>query len=219
MASARASAPRERLVLYSVPWAHYLRLGRLLADRRLRMTFDRGTLEIMTLSPEHERWKHLLRRLVEAISDVLAIRIAGYGSMTCKRRKKRKGLEPDECYWVANAAAVQGKDHIDLRVDPPPDLAMEIEVTHSALDRMNIYSALRVTEVWRFDGQVLTFHQLQADGSYLLISTSVAFPGLTAADLMTFLARRGQQDEFDLLQDCRAWLHKRFGAASNKPAS
>ena len=120
MATAKASTPEQCLVLYAVPWANYIRLGRLFADRRLRMTYDRGALEIITLSPEHERWKHLLRRLIEAVSDVLAIRIAGYGSMTCKRRKKRKGLEPDECYWVANAAAVQGKDHIDLRRDLKP---------------------------------------------------------------------------------------------------
>jgi Uma2 family endonuclease len=210
-ASTSTSTPPQGLLLCSVPWDDYLRLGRLLRERKLRLTYDRGTLEIMTLSPEHERLKHLLRRFVEAISDVLAIRIAGFGSMTCKRRKKRRGVEPDECYWVANAAAVLGKDHIDLRTDPPPDLAIEIDVTHSALDRMSIHAALRVPEVWQFDGNGLSFHHLQADGSYARVDVSLAFPGLTPADLMAFLNLRGQQDEYDLLQAFRAWLRQRFG--------
>jgi Uma2 family endonuclease len=154
--------PGQCLVLDNVSWSDYLRLGRLLRDRRLRMTYDRGTLEIMMLSSEHERWKHILRRLVEALSDELKIRIAGFGSMTCKRGKRRKGLVPDECYWVANAAAILGRQRIDLRVDPPPDLAIEIDVASSSLNRMGIYSALGVVEVWRFDTKTLTFFHLQS---------------------------------------------------------
>jgi Uma2 family endonuclease len=104
----QTAAPPQALLLYHVSWREYVRLGRILGDRPLRMTYDRGTLEIMTLSPEHERWKHLLGRLVETMSEELQLPIAGFGSMTCKRRKKRRGVEPDECYWIANEPLVQG---------------------------------------------------------------------------------------------------------------
>jgi Uma2 family endonuclease len=207
----------ERLVLYDVSWRDYLRLGKLLSNRRLRMTYDRGTLEIMTLSSEHERWKHILGRLVEALAEELDIRIAGFGSMTCKRQKKRRGFEPDECYWVANVATIRGRQRIDLRVDPPPDLALEIDVSSSSLNRMSIYSAMRVEEVWRFDTNSLVFSQLQANGKYAQIPTSVAFPGLTAADLMPFLILGAQQDELDMLKAFRAWVRQRFPRSNTTP--
>jgi len=181
------------------------------------MTYDRGTLEIMTLSPRHERWKYILGRLVETLAEEFGIQIIGFGSMTCKRRKKRRGLEPDECYWVANAAAIRGHLDIDLRVDPPPDLAMEVDVTSSSLDRMGIYRALGVVEVWRFDGKTLTFSQLQPNGKYSRIQTSVAFPGLTAADLMPFLALAGQQDDHEIVKAFRAWVRQRFGTGNPTP--
>jgi len=213
----QAAEPVERLVLYDVSWRDYLRLGRMFCDRRLRMTYDRGTLEIMTLSPRHERWKYILGRLVETLAEEFGIQIIGFGSMTCKRRKKRRGLEPDECYWVANAAAIRGHLDIDLRVDPPPDLAMEVDVTSSSLDRMGIYRALGVVEVWRFDGKTLTFSQLQPNGKYSRIQTSVAFPGLTAADLMPFLALAGQQDDHEIVKAFRAWVRQRFGTGNPTP--
>jgi Uma2 family endonuclease len=205
------------LTLYDVSWQDYLRLGRLLRDRRLRLTYDRGTLEIMTLSSEHERWKHLLRRLVEVLSEELHIKIAGFGSMTCRRRKKRRGLEPDECYWVANEPLVRGKIRINLRVDPPPDLAMEVDYTSSSLDRMSIYKALAVPELWRFDGRVLEFFGRQSDGKYLAIPTSLAFPGVTAADVLRFLQLCDKEDENSIVRTFRAWVRQRSGAGGQSP--
>jgi Uma2 family endonuclease len=213
----KAPSSEQCLVLYDVTWRDYLRLGRLFGGRRLRMTYDRGTLEIMTLSPRHERWKYILNRLVGVLAEELHIRTIGFGSMTCKRRKKRRGLEPDDCYWVANAAAIRGRLDIDLRVDPPPDLAIEIDVTSSSLDRMGIYRALAVVEVWRFDANTLTFSQLRPDGHYALIPTSVAFPGLSAADLMPFLTLAGEQDDQEILQAFRAWVRQRFGTSRQSP--
>src|ERR1043165_3371453 len=119
MTVARASRA-QRLLLTGIDWKTYLRLGRTLGSRRsVRITYDRGRLEIMTLSPGHERFKHLLRRLLEALTEELSIDITGFGSMTFKRRRNLRGLEPDECYWIASEPQVRGKDHIDLSVDPP----------------------------------------------------------------------------------------------------
>jgi Uma2 family endonuclease len=212
---ATASAPRGRqLVLHGEPWETYVRMLRLFdGRRRLRITYDRGTLEIMTLSPEHESWKYLLGRLVDAATEELGLPIAGYGSMTCKRRKKKKGLEPDNCYWIANADKIRGKNKINFRTDPPPDLCLEIDITHSSLDRMDIYAALGVPEVWRLDEQGLTFQALQPGGSYAEVASSLSFPLVSAADVNRFLALRGQEDDNAIVRQFREWLRQQIANA------
>ena len=195
----------QSFVLYDVPWRDYIRLGRILAPGELRLNYDRGTLEIMTLSSLHERLKQLLRRIVETLAEELNIRYAGFGSMTCKRQKKRRGLEPDECYWIANVSAIRGKRKIDLRIDPPPDFAIEADVSSSSVNRMSIYAALRVPEVWRLKDEKLTFHQLQSDGKYAEAASSLAFPGLAASELTPFLAMDDQFDESEMVAKLRAW--------------
>jgi Uma2 family endonuclease len=200
----------QRLLLTGIDWPTYLRLSRTLGARRsVRLTYDRGRLEIMTLSPEHERFKHLLRRLIEALTEELRIAIAGFGSMTFKRRRLR-GLEPDECYWIASEPRVRGKDRIDLRVDPPPDLVLEIDWLNSSLDRMGIYAILGVPEVWRHDGRTLTFYVRGADGEYAVAAASLAFPFLTASDLEGFLALRGSMDENALVRHFRDEVRRRW---------
>ena len=124
--------------------------------------------------------------------------------MTCKRQKKRRGLEPDECYWIANSGAVRGKREIDLRSDPPPDLAIEVDVSSSSVNRMGIYAALGVPEVWRLKDEKLTFHHLQSDGKYAAVAASLAFPGLAALELTPFLAMDGQLDESEMVVKLRA---------------
>ncbi len=170
----------------------------------------------MPISSRHERLKHFLRRLLEALSEELAIVIAGFGSMTCKRKRKRKGVEPDECYYVQHAAQVAGKDDVDLRTDPAPDLALEIDVTHSSLDRMSIYAALRVLEVWRYDGSTLTFHVLGADGTYAVAAVSTVCPRLTPQDLAPFLALRTRQDENAVVAQFRAWVRQHLAAGGSR---
>ena len=130
------------LVLGSVPWKTYLGVLRTFDDRHLRITYDRGALEIMTLSSEHERFKRLLLLLIATLVEELGWNMAGFGSMTFKRRKLKRGLEPDECYWIQSEPLVRGKDKIDVRRDPPPDLVIEIDWTHSSLNRLAIFAAL-----------------------------------------------------------------------------
>src|SRR5437660_202302 len=115
---------------------------RLFNERRsIRLTYDRGDLEIRTLSPEHENLNLLLNHLVVAAAEELGLEIASYGSMTMRRRPRRRGLEADQCYWIANEARMRGRDRIDLRTDPPPDLLIRADVSRSPLTRMAIHSA------------------------------------------------------------------------------
>jgi Uma2 family endonuclease len=161
------SLPEQRFVLYGVSWRTYSRLLRAFADRPgVRLTYDRGTLELMTLSHEHENRGHLLGRLVVTLTEELKLPVKGGGSTTFRRRKRQRGLEPDECYWIATEALVRSKDRIDLRRDPPPDLALEIDITHSSLNRLAIYAALAIPEVWRLEGTSLACYLLGSDGRY-----------------------------------------------------
>jgi Uma2 family endonuclease len=214
MATVSAPAPpQQRVVLHTVDWRTYQRLLRALGDRpALRLTYDRGTLEILTTSPEHEHYKQLLGRFIITLTEELDLPIAGYGSMTFTRPRQR-GLEPDQCYWIANEARVRARSRIDLRVDPPPDLIVEIDLTSSSLDRMGIYAVLRVPEVWRFADQALTFHLLDPGGQYAPSSHSRSFPLLASADLAPFLGLRGQMDENALMRQFRAWIRRHPGAA------
>jgi Uma2 family endonuclease len=150
----------QRLRLSDIPWETYVLYGDGLGPRHIRVTYDRGEMEIMTVSGKHEHKKKLLGRLVEALTEEMEIDILSTGSMTCRREDLLRALEPDESYWIANEATMRGRDEYDLEVDPPPDLAVEIEVSRSTLDRMAIYAALRVPEVWCSDGETLRVFQL-----------------------------------------------------------
>ncbi len=217
MATVRVPAGR-RLVLPNVDWQTYTRLLRAFDERpALRLTYDRGTLEIMTVTFGHESWGFLLGRFVVALTEELGLPVAGGGSTTFRRKKKKRGLEPDECYWIAHEAQVRGKMRLDLRVDPPPDLAIEIEVTRSALNRMGIYAALGIVEVWRFDGQAVTFHVLNAKGRYEVKTHSATFPKVAAADVLPFLLLHGQTEMNGLLRQFRAWVRQVHGLAAPPP--
>lgn len=208
--TAPSRARAQSLVFDAVTWAQYVGLGRLWEDRQIRLTYDRGQLEIMTLSARHERWKHLLSRLIAAMADTLDINIAGFGSMTFKRRKLAKGLEPDECFWIQHEEQMRSKLEFDIIHDPPPDLVLEIEVSRSALNRMDIYAALRIPEVWRFNGRRIEAHLLGEKGIYEPIETSRAFSPLRPAELMPFLAQVDELGEVAMLRGFREWVAKTF---------
>ena len=154
-------APREgSFRFYNIDWDRYLAMMDLLGESRLRASYSEGTLEVMTLSIRHESWNSLLGQFIEVLTDELEMPRQSAGSTTLNRGDVERGLEPDRCYYLEHEAAVRGKDRIDLEVDPPPDLGVEIEISRGVLNRMAIYAALRVPEVWRFDGETLTVHQL-----------------------------------------------------------
>jgi Uma2 family endonuclease len=200
----------QRFVLSCVNWDAYVAFSDRLGERHVRVTFDRGELELMTLSPEHERAKSLLARFVEALTEELDIDIASYGSMTCRREDLERGLEPDECYWIAHEALVRGRDEIDFDEDPPPDLALEVEISRSALNRMGIYARLGVPEVWRWDGQTLRICVLGPDGNYTERDRSVAFPFLPMAELVRFLTGGAGLSETKRVRSFRIWVREQM---------
>lgn len=202
----------ERVLLHDVAWSTYEALLADLGDHGgMRLTYDRGTLEIMSPSNEHERAKRLLGRLVEALTESLGIPVRSGGSTTLRSELRARGLEPDECYWLANEAALRGKRELDLAVDPPPDLVIEVEVSRSAVDRLPIYAALRVPEVWCFAAGRVTTHRLDDSGEYARASRSAALPFLDPAVLGRWVERAYDTDETTWIRQFRAWVDAEFG--------
>jgi Uma2 family endonuclease len=196
------------IVLSGIRWETYQDLVLDLAETpSKRLTYDQGILEIMTPLPEHEASKRLLGRLVESATEELGLEICSLGSTTWSRKDLSKGLEPDECYYITQEANIRGKTRFNLKSDPPPDLAIEIDLTSSSLNRLNIYAALGVTEIWRFDSKNLWIYVLK-DGNYQLQEQSSVLPILNRSDLLSFLAKKGKLGENALIREFRQWLRQ-----------
>jgi Uma2 family endonuclease len=194
------------IVLKGVQWETYQALVQdLEAQPGKRLTYDDGTLEIRMPLPPHERNKKLLGRFVEAVTEELDIEIASLGSSTWSRQDLRKGLEADECYYIQNEAVIRGKDVIDLRNDPPPDLAIEVDSTSSSVNRLGIYAALGVPEVWRYDLETLVILEL-VEGQYQSIERSLALPMLNCTVLMEFLQQSQSVGQTSLIRSLRQWV-------------
>lgn len=196
-------APAEsRTVLENVRWETFLELSDGRSGSVPRMTYDRGVLELMTPRRQHESIGRLIGRMVEAYSEVRGIEITSCASTTFKRFDLDRAFEPDESYYIAHADVIRPKEEVDLLVDPPPDLVIEVEITASAIAKLAIFAAMRVPEVWRHDGSRLTMLTLTA-GGYAAIESSIALPGLDAATIDAVLARRLEQGETALIKEFR----------------
>jgi Uma2 family endonuclease len=207
MATATWETPRDTLREH-VSWQEYEHLLKEYDERPIRLTYDRGNLEIMILSLGHEGYSYLLGRFVDVLTEELAIPVKAGRSTTFKREDLERGLESDNCYWIRNERAMRGKREFDITRDPPPDLALEIDITRSSLDRMGIYAALQVPEVWRFNGSSIRVYKLGKDQRYTLSSQSPTFPFLQMANVLQLLKESETRDETSLIRSFRAWVRK-----------
>jgi Uma2 family endonuclease len=207
--------PEQRLLLLNVSWEAYVTIADALPDRPyLRTTYDRGSLEFMTTSPRHEIYKKWLGRLIETLAEEYGTPWVSAGQMTFRRPELERGMEPDDCYWIAHEPQMRGRLDYDCRNDPPPDLLLEIEISRSALDRMGIFAALGIPEVWRFDAEALHIHRLQADRTYVETPESVVFPGVAAAGMRPFLHPDPARDVLTFLRAFRAWARRQRTAGN-----
>jgi Uma2 family endonuclease len=199
------TSSEQRFRLSLVSWEKYEQMAAWLDGRHVRLTYDRGELELMTTSREHEREKHLLGAFLLVVAEELGMEMEGAGSMTFKREDLDRGLEPDECYWIEHEPQMRGRKVYDQDNDPPPDLVLEVEVSRSVLDRMGIYAALQVPEVWRWDGQQLRFCLLRK-GRYVEGPVSPSFPMLATNEIVRFLQMQASFSQMKLLRAFRQWV-------------
>ena len=196
----------DRVVLKHISWQTYQSLiVDFEREPAIRLTYDRGILEIrMPLAP-HETYKKILGRLIEAATEELDLEIRSLGSLTCSREDLAKGLEPDQCYYIQNEEQVRGIEQIDLAKLPPPDLAVEIDITSSSLDRFSIYADLKVPEIWRHDGRSLVIYRL-VGSEYIMQDRSIALQILRTEDILRFLNLSASIGENSLVKQFRQWL-------------
>lgn len=168
--------PGHQLLLRDVSWQMFEKiLDELGEARAARISYSKGMLEIMTPLPEHEDDKVMIGDLVKVLLEELDLEFRSLGSTTFKNKEMLQAVEADDCFYIQNEAAIRGKKRIDLTIDPPPDLAIEIDITSRT--QFNNYEALGVPELWRYNGRKLLSYVLQ-DGKYLESKTSYNFPSL-----------------------------------------
>lgn len=196
----------QSLLLRDVSWAEFEAiLAELGNHRSTRIAYDEGWLEIMTPLPEHEYFKETIGDAVKDMAEELSVEYASYGSTTWRRKAKQAGIEPDNCFYFQNEALVRGKLAFDLDRDPPPDLALEVDLTSKSLDRFSIYARLGIPEIWCYDSGVLTIYRLE-DDSYQAADQSLAFPTLDIRALPQLLESQRSAGRLALRRAVRAWV-------------
>ncbi|MDQ3439282.1 MAG: Uma2 family endonuclease [Planctomycetota bacterium] len=192
-----------------VSWETYERLRQELDDAgsHVRIIYDQGRMALMSpLLPIHEKWKQLLGRLIETLAEERGLPISAFGSTTWKRQDVGRGIEADQCYYIQHAQAVRGKTAFDLLQDPPPDLAVEVDVTYRPPSKPSVYAALRIPELWRYNGKAFDVLVLQSDGSYASSSASAAFPGFAPADCHRYLSMYPALLDAEIVAEFRKWI-------------
>ncbi|MGH9322784.1 MAG: Uma2 family endonuclease [Vicinamibacteria bacterium] len=207
MATTATTFVDTSVVLSNVSWETYENLLEDLADSSApRLTYDQGVLEIMSPTPEHEKLNRTLNLIVEIVAAELDVRVQILGSTTFKREDRKRGFEPDSCFYVANAHRIRGKKRLDLAIDPAPDLVIEIDITSSSIPRTPIYAQFGVAEVWRYDGSSLRMSKL-VGSDYVVTDQSLSFPILTCRVLEDFLTKSEEwEDHPRLVRAIRDWV-------------
>lgn len=200
----------RRVLLRGITWETYERILADIGDQAgIQLTYDDGLLEIFMPGKKHERVKKILARLIEAYSDEAGIDAEGFGSTTFKSKRRKKGLEPAECYYVQSFGKIAGLDRdFDLETDPPPDLAIEVDITSGSISRESIYAAMGVPEIWRYDGERVAPHVRQPDGTYMKASASAAFPKLDMEQVNQFLAVGLSASQRAAVRALREWVER-----------
>ena len=201
------TAPAEtRLLLHNVSWETYERLlAESIDNGGTRFTYDEGNLEIMVVSIGHENPNRTLSDLVVITAIETGRDFSRSGSTTFKRKDLSKGFEPDSSFYFRHADVMRDKDEIDLTIDPPPELTIEVDITNSSLNRFPIYASIGVEEVWRYNGERVRFHRLEGN-KYREITDSVVLPPMTAVQATLFLERSRQEKATVWDRAVRDWV-------------
>jgi Uma2 family endonuclease len=199
-----------KLELPDIEWDEYEHLLTQMESQHPghRLRYDCGRLIIVSPKREHEFFKLLFGRLAQVLAEESGVNVEATGATTLRRKRLGKGVEPDESYYVQHAANVIGRLEFDLGVDPPPDVAIEIDMTNDSLDKFTIYAALGVPEIWRYDGEAMRFYKLAGE-NYELIQNSLTFPVLTAEDLTQCLEQSKAEGQTAAAKAFRQMLHSR----------
>ncbi len=189
-------ATDSRVLLANVSWSLYQAIAASRGDRPSpRLTYLDGTLELMSPSFWHEALTDRVRIFVLMLARGSGRPCLNAGSTRWERQGVPSGKEPDACFYLDNEPAVRGLREIDLAIDPPPDLAVEVELSHPLSDSLRVYAGLGVPEVWRYDGDSLQFLHLTDDGAFAEREFSRSFPTLRWSEALGRLSMADDRDQ------------------------
>src|SRR5215831_14029109 len=197
----------QKVILDNISWEMYQDLLAARGERsQPRYNYDRGKLEIMVTSYEHENLKHIISTLVEVVAEELQVDdIEGGASTTFDREDLAQGFEPAACFYFQHASRIRGKKQIDLVIDPAPELVIEIDISHPSLNKFPIFEGIGVPEVWRYSKQAVTIYKL-VGGGYIEQSTSEVLPGITGEWLTRSIADSQKLKRAEWLRTVREWV-------------
>jgi Uma2 family endonuclease len=193
------ASSEQRVVFRSVSWETYLALTDESASCSGRITYDHGVLEIMSPGMPHEVAKKLIGRMIETFTLCRGIEIRSSSSTTFKRSEIQLGFEADESYYIQHASALRGVREIDLSIHPPPDLVIEVDMTISSIPKKALFAAMKIPEVWRYDGESLWMGSLN-DDNYQDLKQSVVLPGFPRELASKLLDRQVEENETVLVR-------------------
>ena len=207
-----AASSSQRVILQNISWQTFETILAEMGDNRAtRLAYDHGILEIMTPLMPHEHNNRLLEHLVFALAEELNLNLKSTGSVTCKRQDLLRGVEPDSSFYIQNEPVMRQKQNLDLTQDPPPDLVIEVDYTSSSIDRMPIYQALGVAEVWRYNEPVMQIYQLR-EGVYVGCDVSPSFANLPlTTEIPRFLQQSLSIGEIPMIRSFRGWVRQQIG--------
>ncbi|MBW4488557.1 MAG: Uma2 family endonuclease [Trichocoleus desertorum ATA4-8-CV12] len=215
--SSSSVTSEQRVVLDKISWQKFENiLAELGADRTTRFAYHRGRMEMMNPHEEHERYRKLIESLLLVLADETYLKLVGFSSALLQQPEVQCAIEPNACFYISHAPQMLGKTNLDLSHDPVPDLVLDITFTSSTLDKLPIYAALGIPEVWCYTSnsdpvpeQQLTIYQLQ-NQQYFVSETSLAFNFLPAARVLEFIEQSDSLGLVQSLQLLRAWVQERI---------
>ncbi len=202
--AALITPPEKRIVFSDLNWQKYQKIIEALGENRTaRIIYDQGVLEITMPLEEHEFAREIIGLFIRILVFEFGLKIKTLGSTTLNYPELDRGAEPDNCYYIQNQSKVAGKK-LDLTQDPPPDLVVEVDITHTDINKLNLYATMEIPEFWRYDGEVLRIYKLQ-NQQYIEVENSPTFPQIEKANFYEFITQ-SKFDEVEAEKKLRADL-------------
>lgn len=193
-----------RTVLENISWQTFkAMLSETGSERKNRLAYDNGTVEIMSPHKAHENPNRLIEGFIVVLCEELGLEISRTGSLTLTRDDLEKGGEPDSSYYIQNEHLVRSKEKIDLAFDPPPDLVIEVEYSRSAINKLNLYATIGVSEFWRYNGKILKIYRLNGK-QYSEVDFSPTFPSIPVKEIPQFIQAAKKDGEIATTKSFRA---------------
>ncbi len=206
-----AASSSQRVILQNISWHTFESILAEMGDNHAtRLAYDEKILEIVAPSMHHEHTIRVIDQLILVLAEELNLNLKSTGSVTCKRQDLLRGVEPDSSFYIQNELVMRQKQNLDLTQDPPPDLVIEVDYTSSSIDRMPIYQALGIPEVWRYNEPVMQIYQLH-ENVYVACDVSPTFANLPlTTEIPRFLLISLNIGEIAMIRSFRGWVRQQI---------